>query len=784
MSLPVDRSAADVDIDLRALSSALWRRRWRILATTALVSALAFAGASLMSPSFQGETRLLIESREPDFSAQRAGEAVNGLAFDDPAIVSQVQVLQSVDLIKQVARDMRLYQLKEFDSAAEPSALSDLLVMLRLKKNPLDTPPEERVLKAFQEKLQVYQVEKSRVIGVQFTSKDRKLAAAIPNEMARVYLSLQSGAKLDSNTEASRWLEPEIANLREKVRAAEQKVADYRSKSDLLPTGENGTLATRQLTDLSAELARVRAERANAQSRADGVRAAIKAGRDASTLNEVASSPAMQRLSDTESQLQRQIADLSITLLDGHPRLKGLKAQLQGVRGQIREETRRILQGLNNDVEVASLREQDLMRQMNTLKASSAKAGEDEVDLRALEREAAAQRQLLETYLARYREAASRVSSSATPADARVISSAVEPGEPIFPKVVPITVVAGLGTLLLSTLFVLLSELFSGRALRPSDGFGPGRPRRRAAIPLAAEARMPPRQPVRTPEYAAFAHEPAAPELETAVHVPDFPLPTDAPSMDIRLSPETLAEVAALDLADGAVETPLAEAARASRSEPAHADDATATTTAHDTDPLSERLDDVAARLDVDGIRVALCLSPGGEAGSATAVALARHLADTGRRTVLVDLSGTALASRIMSPGAPAGITELLSAKVAFGETIHADQLSDAHVIPQGHADPETALKGAERLPMIIDALSDAYQLVVIDCGNARIDGLARLSRVERTRILLAVADLDEAALIRALEALEQAGHRDVALLVNVERGTAADPSPRRHQAV
>ncbi|OLP56856.1 hypothetical protein BJF92_12360 [Rhizobium rhizosphaerae] len=783
MSLPADRSAADVDIDLRALSSALWRRRWRILATTALVSALAFAGASMITPSFQGETRLLIESREPDFSAQPAA-SVNGLAFDDPAIVSQVQVLQSVDLIKQVARDMRLYQLKEFDPAAEPSALSDLLVMLRLKKNPLDTPPEERVLKAFQEKLQVYQVEKSRVIGVQFTSKDRRLAAAIPNEMARVYLSLQSGAKLDSNTEASRWLEPEIANLREKVRAAEQKVADYRAKSDLLPTGENGTLATRQLTDLSAELARVRAERANAQSRADGVRAAIKSGRDASTLNEVVASPAMQRLSDTESQLQRQIADLSITLLDGHPRLKGLKAQLQGVRAQIREETRRILQGLDNDVDVASLREQDLMRQMNTLKASSAKAGEDEVDLRALEREAAAQRQLLETYLARYREAASRVSSSATPADARVISSAVEPGEPIFPKVIPITVVAGLGSLLLSTLFVLLSELFSGRALRPSNGFGPGRPRRRVAIPLASEARMPSRQPVHRPEPAVFGRDPAARALETAVHVPDFPMPTEPASLEARLSPETLAEIAALDLADDAgakAQTSAAPTTAEPDSTPAAP--AIEPAAGRNADPLSERLDDVAARLTLDEIKVALCLSPGGEAGSATAVALARHLADLGCRTVLIDLSGTALASRIMTPGAPAGITELLSAKVAFGETIHPDQLSDAHVIPQGNADPDMALKGAERLPMIIDALADAYQLVVVDCGHARIDGLARLSRAERTRILLAVAEMDEAELIGTLEALEKAGHHDVALLANVERGAPSALSPRRHQA-
>ena len=73
------------------------------------------------------------------------------------------------------------------------------------------------------------------------------------------------------------------------------------------------------------------------------------------------------------------------------------------------------------------VREQQLVQQLNGVKADSARAGEEEVGLRALEREAAAQRQLLETYLARYREAASRVDPNSTPADARVVSTAIEP---------------------------------------------------------------------------------------------------------------------------------------------------------------------------------------------------------------------------------------------------------------------------------------------------------------------------------------------------------------------
>ena len=294
----------DVDIDLGGLFRAIWRRRGRVLLATVAFAGLTFVGASLMSPEYQGEARLLIESRQAEFSgANQVQPQTADSPFDESGISSQVQVLRSADLIKQVAREMKLYELPEFDPTAKPSAISDVLVMLGIKKNPLDLPPEERVLKEFQKKLQVYQVEKSRVIAMQFTSEDPKLAAAIPNAMAKVFLSLQSGAKLDSNSEASRWLEPEIANLREKVRDAEAKVAGYRASSDLLLTGETGgTFAAKQLNDISTELARVRGERANAEARAENVRTALANGRAVDTLNDVVASPMIQRLKETEIQ--------------------------------------------------------------------------------------------------------------------------------------------------------------------------------------------------------------------------------------------------------------------------------------------------------------------------------------------------------------------------------------------------------------------------------------------------------------------------------------------------
>lgn len=394
----LDRDQHDVDIDLAQLFRAVWARKGRILAGTALVGVLAFVGASSISPSFKGDAKLLIEPREPSFSASGASSAAVEPLPDELNIASQVQLLQSVDLIKQVARELKLSERAEFDPDSTPSAITDFLVLFGLQSNPLDLPPEERVIKAFKEKVNVYQVDKSRVIGIEFTSKDPKLAAAVPNAMMDVYRSLQSGAKLDSNSDAVRWLETEIANLREKVREAEQKVAEYRSSAGLMSLGsDQSSFSGKQLSDISTELARVRSERASAEATADNLRASIKAGKSTETLDAIARSESIQRLKATESQIRAQISDLSTRLLDGHPQMKALRAQLVGIREQVQAESLKVAASLENEAAVARERETQLLAQMNTLKADSAQAGEDEVGLKSLEREATAQRQLLET---------------------------------------------------------------------------------------------------------------------------------------------------------------------------------------------------------------------------------------------------------------------------------------------------------------------------------------------------------------------------------------------------
>jgi uncharacterized protein involved in exopolysaccharide biosynthesis/Mrp family chromosome partitioning ATPase len=707
-------TVADLDVDLRQLFASLARNWLRILVVALAVTGLALVAAWMATPKYKAETRLLIETRESVFTRPDTGPDADRPILDEEGVTSQVEVISSTDILKQVAEKLGLAKLPEFDEALNQSLPSRLLVVAGLKSDPGEVPADERVLKAMREKLSVYRVDKSRVIVIEFSSADPKLAAEIPNAIADAYIAAQGNAKLESNSAATDWLAPEIADLSKRVKDAEAKVATYRAQNGLLIGQNNSVLATQQLSELSSELSRVRASRASAEATAASVREALKSGGSLDSLPEVLSSNLIQRLRERQVQLRNDIADLSTTLLDNHPRIRSLRSQLADLDSQIRAEAEKVLKSLTAEAKTAQAREDQLTADLNKLKAQSAEAGEQQVELNALEREANAQRQLLESYMTRYREASSREDRNYLPVDARIFSRAVMPTEAYFPKIVPIVSAAFVAALLAMSIVTLLRELFSGRAMRPAAA-RPLEPVREVAMPVA-------------PRPAASAASPSE-AVSTEASAPQPAEPAVAPSrfgeIDVAKAAEKLIE---------------------------------------------------------SGASRAIFVSPEGDEAAASSVLVARAVSDAGLRVLLLDLTASGAASRpMLDSGLFPGITNLLASESQFSDVIHPDRYSDCHVIPVGTADPARAMRAADRLPIIMQSLTTAYDLVVVECGPADAHGVRRLAG-EGSEVLVSMIEPDE-VVSRATVQLIENGYPDITLVTPAGHDRPGTPVPGRSAA-
>ena len=485
------------DLDLRALGEALLHKRGWIIVPTVLAAVLSIAAVNLVTPRYKSEARILIDGRENVFLRPNGERTDERTALDAEAVTSQVQLLLSRDLAREIIKKNKLAERPEFDPVLQGlSPAKSLLALFGIGRDPFSLTPEERVLDAYFDRFTAYAVDKSRVVVIEFQSRDPDLAARVANSIAEGYLVLLQGARQEQARSASQWLSGEIDNLRKKVAEAESRVEDFRSKSSLFVGTNNTTLSNQQMGELNTQLNNARALKSDAESKARLIREMLQSGKPIEA-SEVLNSELTRRLSEQRVTLRAQLAEQSSTLLDGHPRIKELKAQLADLDRQLREEASKISRSLDNDARIAGGRVEGLSASLEQLKKQATSTNGQDVQLRALEREAKAQRDLLESYLAKYREANTRENIDAVPADGRIISRATVSNTPAYPKKLPIVLIATLATLMLSSGAIATGELLRMTAPRAAAAF--------------VSAPAPP--PAPAAEAAAVAVEPA-PEFD------------------------------------------------------------------------------------------------------------------------------------------------------------------------------------------------------------------------------------------------------------------------------
>ncbi len=386
------------ELDLGALGRAIWRRKRLIIGLTLLAAAIAFAAVNYVAPRYKSEARVLIETRENIFLRPEADRSTERSAtVDQEAVTSQVQLILSRGLALDVIRKLKLGEKPEFDPVLRgPSAIRTMLGIVGLVKDPMSQTPEERVLKSYMDRLVAFQVDKSRVIAIEFESQDPELAAQVVNTIADGFVGLQQTARQEQAREAAVVLLKEIEKLRQSVADAESKVELYRATTNLMIGTNNTTLSSQQLGDVNAQVASARAQKSDAESKARIIREALKRGA-ATEVSDVMNSEILRRLSEQQVTLRAQLAEQSSTLLDQHPRIKELRAQIADLSRQIRSEAERLAISFENDAKGAADRLQSLSAMLDQLKKQAGSSNEQDVKLRALEREAKSQRDLLES---------------------------------------------------------------------------------------------------------------------------------------------------------------------------------------------------------------------------------------------------------------------------------------------------------------------------------------------------------------------------------------------------
>jgi len=482
---------------------------------------LAYTAVSMVTPHYTGEVRILIEGQPPDPTTPLANQALRDA--DPQKVESEIQVLLSRSLADHVIKSLKLDTWEEFaTTGGGPFGLGS--------KKPAN---RAAVVDAYFSRLNVYQLGDSRVIAIDFWAEHPRSAMIVANAIADLYLAGQLDAQVAVTRRASSWLDEQVEKLRTQVQASEAAVDEFRRKSGIFESNGN-LLKNTELSELNTQLIMASAARSEAQVRLDNARALMESPEGIETSSEVLDNPLIRQLRQQEVALQRQITELSADLLPQHPDMIARLAELDDLRRAISAEVGKIARRLENEVRVAAARERTLRGSIGRLKKEVSKEKQQESELRSLEREAVADRGLLESFLLRASEAGARDDRAIQRPEARIISRAETPEGASFPKKGPILMLGFMASLTLGLLIVLASEMLSSTSVvmsrysspapahQRNDGLGPsampvshqgyGMPYAAAAAVAPVPAPVPQPQPMtRRPQQAAYTADPFAP---------------------------------------------------------------------------------------------------------------------------------------------------------------------------------------------------------------------------------------------------------------------------------
>lgn len=390
---------AEPEIDIIEYLRLLWAKKWLIVAVLVTTVVLATAWSLTRTKMYRATSKLTLQPA-PQLSQNQFDMMMSWWQMDR-FIADQIEVLKTRQLAKRLVDRLGLESLPEFQDV---DAVSMVLGML-------DVEP----------------VKDSFVIEVSMVSPDPERAAEWLNIYIDEFQKANIEASLDRSRQVYEVIQDRMAPLQEQVARAEAALMQYRERDDaVLFADEDQNVISEQLSTLTTEYARAKAERIRLETKINALR---RVGRQPNlsytTFAEVLQDKTVQDLVERRNEVEVELNEQLRQLKEGHPRIKDLRSSLATLEARIADQVEAIKVSLETDFDIVSRREKSLLANIQALRDESIEVSKQRLEADRLEREYQQTKLFLEDMLARSNEA--NISSTQTVNNVRVIEPAVVP---------------------------------------------------------------------------------------------------------------------------------------------------------------------------------------------------------------------------------------------------------------------------------------------------------------------------------------------------------------------
>lgn len=314
-------------------------------------------------------------------------------------------------------------------------------------------------------RLDVVPLNRSHVLEISAESENPATAAQIANAFAVLYVEQQLAKKRQATDHANDWLQTRVGELQERTQQSERAVEEYRRENGLYET-KSDTVIAQQLAALNVNLVEAESAEVDAEAKLAQATPEKEKANSMDSLPAVLQSPVIVALRSRQATLESSAAHLSSIYTDKHPNIRKINAQITNTKSQINDEIEKIVRSLRHEAQMAADRHNRIAEHIEGLKTGMGLSNEKMVKLNQLDREAEANRTMLQSLMQRSKETVDQRGIQTS--NAEIISHARVPFGQSYPPVTLILVLATLTGIGCGVLAAMLVENLD-RTFRTSD---------------------------------------------------------------------------------------------------------------------------------------------------------------------------------------------------------------------------------------------------------------------------------------------------------------------------
>lgn len=392
------------------------------------------------TPIYEATAEIIIDVDGPNAAPFQDSMQMNRRALD--YFQTQYRLLTSRSLIKQALEESKLISDPAFmgpgraANASAPTAADPLAALGQAGENAAGSSArgpaaDSAAIQRFLGALTVAPIRNSRLVNVTFESPNPVIAQRGANAIVAAFIRQTADQRLTATKDASNFLSQVLSDQRKAVEASELELQRYREKGDATSLDDRQSGIVDRMAKLNEAVTRATTDRIQKENiyrqvqaaQSDDAKLAAVPGKD---------SPALQQLNEQIASLTQRKAELGQRIGPNHPDMLKVTEVLDLAKQRRREEAGKILAGVASDYKAAVDLERAMSEALEREKGVALTLNRRGIDFGVLQRDAAMNRQLYETLLARSKQ--SDIVEQMKTTDVRTVDAAELPTAPSRPR--------------------------------------------------------------------------------------------------------------------------------------------------------------------------------------------------------------------------------------------------------------------------------------------------------------------------------------------------------------